>query len=298
MRTIFLLGLLCFAYSCTDPDRTPKVPVETADVHRYWEAYDRIVATSDTAEKRHLLRTLFLDPASNGQRRLQEARNYTEDEYLANIASYPKFWASVRENTLRADELGERIAAGVADLQEIYACPQPGHFYFGIGAFRTGGTAVDSFVLIGSESALTDSTVVTDEFPDGVRAFRKAYYATNPIDRAYKLFVHEYVHTQQHPIPGNLLYQCLYEGIAEFVCCLATGEEPDVAVRFGRENRDSVRAVFQQEMFHEGKRSKWLWSNAPNVFEQRDLGYYVGYAMSEGYYEKATDKREAIRTLV
>lgn len=282
--------------SCRQP--TSAVPIYTQDINHYWEAYDKIIATDDSLAKREYLQTLFLDRATPGLDKLREVRNYTAEEYLANIEAYPKFWASIRENTLRAPELADRIEAGVRDLKRLYPCPKPASIYFGVGAFRTGGTAVDSFVLIGSESTLADSNVVTTEFPKDVRPAREAYFATNPIDNAYTLFVHEFVHTQQEPIPDNLPGRCLYEGVAEFVSCTATGAEPYASVLFGQAHADSVWSVFETEMFSETNTSKWLWSNAPNVFGQRDLGYYVGYAISQRHYERAADKKVAVRELI
>lgn len=293
-----LITLCSLSILCACQPAVPEIFVETSDIERFWIAYDQITATADTAEKRRLLRELYLDPATPGLEKLREVRRYAEDEYLDIIASYPRFWASIRENMLRAPEFGDKVAAGVVAMKKWYNCPKPAHFYFGVGAFRTSGTAVDSFVLIGSEFAFADSTAVTAEFSERVRESRATYFATNPIDNLYGTFVHEYVHTQQEPIPTGLLYQCLYEGVAEFFSCLATGETPDPAVRFGQALPDSVRAVFEREMFDNNNRSKWLWGDAPNVFDQRDLGYYVGYAMSERYYISAPDKRAAIRELI
>lgn len=50
-------------------------------------------------------------------------------------------------------------------------------------------------------------------------------------------------------------------------------------------------------MFEE-KTSKWMWSNAPNEFEVRDLGYYIGYAIAEKSYEQSDDKSMAIKKMI
>jgi len=154
-------------------------------------------------------------------------------EYLAAIADYPEFWAAIRPNTLRANTLDEKVNTGFAKINELYPCTKPAAVYFGVGSFRTNGTAVDSFVLIGTELALADANVPAHEFPEDIRDARANYFAENPIDKVYGLFVHEFVHTQQEPIPSYLLGQCLYEGVAEFVSCTATGEKPEPSIIYG-----------------------------------------------------------------
>ncbi|MEM1358856.1 MAG: hypothetical protein AAGF89_11690 [Bacteroidota bacterium] len=296
MRYLLIVSLISLLAACQDP--TPTIPVYTTDIDHYWEAYDQIIATDDTAAQENFLQTLYLDRASPGLKKLMEVRNYTAEEYLENINAYPNFWASIRENTLQAKTMKNEFQAGFTDLKQLYDCPKPASAYFAIGAFRSGGTAVDSFVLIGGEFTLADDRVDATEFPENIRANRIAFFASNPINDVYGLFVHEFVHTQQEPIPDYLLGQCLYEGVAEYVSCLATGTEPDTAVRYGQAHPEAVLATFEREMFYQNNQPKWLWSNAPNQFERRDLGYYIGYTISERYYRQATDKKEAIRELV
>jgi hypothetical protein len=51
-------------------------------------------------------------------------------------------------------------------------------------------------------------------------------------------------------------------------------------------------------MFYPNNLYKWLDGNAPNEFEMRDLGYYVGYQICENYYNQAQNKAEAIKTMI
>lgn len=51
-------------------------------------------------------------------------------------------------------------------------------------------------------------------------------------------------------------------------------------------------------MFNFRAQNKWLWSDAQNEFNMRDLGYYVGYAICEKYYNEAKDKKAAIKKLI
>ena len=51
------------------------------------------------------------------------------------------------------------------------------------------------------------------------------------------------------------------------------------AIAYGESN-PKVREKFEKEMFFQ-KTQDWLWSNSPNEFGVRDLGYYVGYAIAK-----------------
>jgi len=299
MKRILLpiLGLLLACSACQTNSSSGEF-VSTADVYRFWEAYDQIVATDDTSNQRTLLRSLYLEPATPGLNALRERRGYTEDVYLEAIRSYPQFWASVRKNTLRSAEFADGIDEGVAKLKERYPAMTPARVYFTIGALYTGGTTLDSLVLIGSELALADSSVVTSELPERLGENLSRFFKTNPINDVVLLNVHEYVHTQQNAFGYDLLSQCLYEGVAEFVSVLAMDTESSTpAVSYGQQNATLIRTAFANQV-GSPHWNDWLYNDFENGFGVRDLGYYVGYAISESYYDQAGDKQAAIARMI
>ncbi len=238
---LVLCILLCLSSSSVAQTR-----VTTDDITHFWEAYDRIKATNDTAEQRQLLHSHFIAKASVGQLAMFEARRYTPDEYLHAIRSYPRFWASVREHMLSADIHVQAMQDGVERLRVLYPQMRPADIYFTVGVLRSGGTITDGMVLIGSEIALADSSTVTDEFPVEL-GHLPGHFATNPRQDIAFANVHELIHTQQ---PGrwgyDLLSQSLHEGIAEFIPTLAM-DRPSYAasVRYGvgehREGPSGIR---------------------------------------------------------
>jgi hypothetical protein len=163
---------------------------------------------------------------------------------------------------------------------------------------RTGGTYLDSLVLIGSEMAMADKNTVASELPEGIREGRQTYFNQNPIDDLVFLAVQEFVHTQQKPFVHNLLSYCIHEGVGDFVSYKALNIEPNLpAIIYGKQN-ETVREKFETEMFYNNNQNKWLWSDAPNEFGVRDLGYYIGYQICENYYNQAKEKNEAIKTMI
>ncbi|MDN5204507.1 Ig-like domain-containing protein [Fulvivirgaceae bacterium BMA10] len=296
MRIFSVLLLIFILSNCSTP-KNNQIFVNT-DIENFWIAFDSIRSTSDSAKQSEYLNRLFIDKGSVGQKVMMEVRNYTASEYLNAINSYPDFWNSIRDNTLNTATYNLEIEKGVQNLKGIYPDLKPSTVYYTIGVFRSPGTGLDSLVLIGSEFALGDSNTNTKEFPQEL-AQAKNYYEINPIENIQFLSVHEYVHTQQKEIVNNLLSQSLYEGIAEFVTIKATGQNsPWQAFVYGPNNNETVRQKFEDEMFNFRKTRNWLWSGRNNDFGINDMGYYIGYAIAKRNYEKAKDKKLAIKEMI
>ncbi|MEM9328576.1 MAG: hypothetical protein AAGA85_23115, partial [Bacteroidota bacterium] len=292
----FVLGWLCSVMAC-EPITNKTPHMVTSDIYLFWEAYDRVSGESDSVRQIQLFDSMYLQRGTIGLQRLMQARNYTAAEYVELINRYPRYWNSIRPNTLKVDTISRQFEQGIQKFKALYPDLRPATIYFEIGAMRTNGTAMDSVVLIGCELAFADSRTDISEFEGATYDWLSGFFRGNPIDQLGLLSVHEYVHTQQEPIPDYLLGQVLYEGIAEFIATVARQQPSYVpAIAFG-ERTPEVREQFEAEMFY-GRTHEWLWSNAPNVFGVRDLGYYIGYAIAKAYHQQAGDKLQCIKTLV
>jgi len=270
----------------------------TTDIDNFWTAYDRIVATKDSSQKYEYLDRYFISKGTPGLKAMMKARSYTNKSYIDAIEQYPLFWKSIRSSMFKAKAYSNEIAANVKKLKTLYPALRPAKIYFTVGAFRSGGTTMDSLVLIGSEIAMADEHTVTQEFATSLPGLF-TYFKTNPVQTLVFTNVHEYVHTQQKTsVANNLLGQCLLEGVAEFLAEKATGKASTLpALKYGRLNAQRIKEVFATEMFN-GSEGFWLYSNMTNEFGNRDLGYYVGYAMCESYYQKAKNKAQAIKEMI
>lgn len=268
------------------------------DILNFWTAYDNIRGTRDSIAQYKYIQTLYLDKGTPGLKAIMEARSYTAKSFIDAINNYPLYWASVRRNTLRSTEFAKAISAGVDRIKLIYPELKPADIYFTIGAMRTSGTTLNGMVLIGGELAMTDNTTVTNEFPETMSHLRP-YFDSNPIGNIVSGNVHEYVHTQQKTtICSTLLGQCVMEGVAEFVTVKATDKESAVpAISYGKKNFKQLRSRFSEQLFYPGT-GFWLYSNANNEFNTRDLGYYIGYEICERYYNQSADKKQAIKEMI
>ena len=267
----------------------------TEDIDRFWTAYDSIRSTPDTAQQSAYLERLYLAPGTTGLRELREVRSYRAEEYLAAIRDYPAFWESIRRSTRNTATLRQQVDRQVDSLGALYPDLRPATAYLSMGVFRTGGTLLGNHILIGSEMMLPDSTAATDGLPQA----RQHYFATYPVRDYFPfLCIHEYVHALQKEMVHNLLSYCIYEGIAEFMAVLATGEESYApAVAYAAEHPTQVRDRFEQEMYMPSKTYDWLWGDTA-VYGHRDMGYAVGYQLAQGYYGQAADKAAAIRIMI
>ncbi len=278
--------------------QNPEPTVITSDIDNFWVAYDRITQTKDSAVQYEYLNNLFIEKASPGQRAMMELKRYTPKSYVEVINRYPLFWNSIRANTLRSKTLAAGLKADIAKLKILYPDLKPAKIYFTIGALNSGGTIKDGMVLIGSEIAMTDQHTVSSELPDEYKHL-KSYFDGNPIGNIAFTNVHEYVHTQQKTTDGStLLAQSVLEGVAEFVAVKATGKPSTLAaMAYARANDERIKQRFTAQMFNPFA-GFWLYSNAANEFNARDLGYYVGYAICEKYYAKTKDKKRSISEMI
>lgn len=268
------------------------------DISNFWKAYDKIIVEKDSIKQLELIKTLYINKGTPGLSGIMKARRYTAEEYIYAINHYPKFWNSVRNNTLKHKQFSKEINDGVKKLKNIYPELKPVNIYFEIGILRTGGTTIDGMLLIGSEVALTNQSVITQEF-DTRYPHLRPYFDTNPIKDVAFLNVHEYIHTQQKETIGNsLLSQTIMEGVAEFLAEITLSKKsPNPQIEFGYKNEEKIKQEYEKEMFSPDIYN-WLMNSSNNQFEMRDLGYFVGYAICKKYYDQSLDKKQAVKEMI
>ena len=303
-----LVGALTFALSaCATPTDTgiaepgqasvTQSTVIYEDIARFWEAHDAIRAEPDRAEQQRLINRLYIDRGTPGLHAMIRARSYRSQEFVNAINTAPQYFDAVRPHTLQVAKYAPLIERRLANIRRIYPEAQPVPVYFVIGALRAGGTAIDGKLLIGAELAMTDSSIPSDELMADFPHLAD-YFASSPIDNLVALNLHEWVHTQQRSEGGvDLLSQALFEGVAEFVSTEGIGEpSQQPAITFGMGHHDAVIEAFASDIGQKDF-SNWIWDSGENAFGQRDLGYYVGYAIAKGYVTSGRDA-DPIATLI
>ena len=292
---LLLIAIISF-YNCKNEQKNTQEIINT-DIINFWNAFDKVTTTKDTILQLEYVNKLFISKASKGQKGMMNARNYSPKEYVEAINKYPKFWNSIRENTLNTKKFDVKIRNGIAKLKELYPTLNPATVYYTMGVFRSPGTGFDDLALIGSEFALGDKNTVTTEFPSNLN-YVKNYFKINPTEYLDFLNIHEYIHTQQKETLDNILSQSLFEGIADFIAAKVTNKNaPFKYYQFGLENEQTLKKAYEKEMFNIRKLGDWMW-NENNQFNTRDLVYFIGFRIAKAKYDKADDKKLVIKEMI
>ena len=247
---------------------------ETQDVTNFWRAFDADAAgaVGNTFQK------LYWQPASAGTRVLLEKNG------LPNADSLRAVVHRRRADYLRSRAASERVSDVIPSYRATYLALKnlypPATFppvFFGIGAFNVGGNSHETGLLIGAEK-----NAPADLVP---------------------MVAHEMVHAQQQ-IPYKyriLLEQCLIEGSADFLAELIAGHPatPDVyTYAKGRERELWQEFERDQNLGENDSFALWLYGGDRPAGRPADLGYYIGYQITKAYYDRATDKRQAIHDIL
>jgi hypothetical protein len=293
MKHVYLLAIaFCFPLLSHAQKRNFKV-VYTADIDRFWQAYDSVATTSDTVKQADFIQRLYVDKATPGLNAFMKARDYNAKLWTTLINKYPKFWKSIRSNTLDIKNQVPAITRSIENFRKLYPEMRPAKMYFTIGGLRSGGTTTDDMVLVGAEIATADKNTDASELGDWLKNVFKNQQSSNLV----ALNVHEYVHTQQKAAEEKfLLAQAITEGAADFIAELVTRKKNNsVYMIYGREHEQELKEKFLVEMFS-GATGNWLYNGANNP--HADLGYFIGYSICQAYYQHHIDKKQAIKNII
>lgn len=279
--------------------------VLTADIDHFWQAVDALSNCKSHADSLSAIQKLYFDRATDGLIDFIAARDLTAEAQLKLIARYPKFYASIRKNTLGVKNSEKVIQELFTKFQSLYANFKPFKVCFAIGILNTGGTVSDKFVLIGTEISASSKDVDLSEFI--------AYKETNRanmlsgdgdlVQKIRNMVAHECVHTQQKNMSDTaatcpLLWQVLKEGICDFIGEMVAGKQINsVAHEYGDKHEKELWDELRSNLCSSDM-SKWLYNGQSAKDRPGDLGYYMGYRIAKAYYEQATDKRQAIVDMI
>jgi hypothetical protein len=288
-----LCALLCFSFSVTG--QSERVQIITSDIGHFFEAYDRVIAEPDSAERVRLVRDHYISKASPGLLAMMRARDYQDYEYAEAMVRYPQFWNAIRHNQSVLLKDADQIERYVSQLRAVYPELKQGAIYFPMGIFRSAGTYGDGNVLLGAEFYLADEHTPLHELPERIAAMLRDGHPRNvPL-----IALHEFIHTQQKPWENfTIVHISLAEGVAEFISTLVAEAPLSPAVAFGKQNKERVLDRYMVEILRDDDVWNWVWNANTNELSQRDLGYYIGYEICEWHYERAEDKKQLIKELI
>jgi hypothetical protein len=264
----------------------------TSDLPNFWKSWAQASAVATVEEKEKIYQTGYLDKGSAGLKDFVQERIESVKNLVAVTEKHPKYFAALKEVTPRVLQMEPAIRSSFRKLKELYRDAVFPDVYFLIGRMNSGGTTGYSGLLIGLEMHGKTSQTDMTEMDSWLKS------VLGPIDELPGIVAHELIHYQQGPDEDTLLAQAIHEGGADFIGEMISGQTTNARLReYGNAHEATLWRDFSKDM--KGKDfSHWLYEGDKSRDRPSDLGYYMGYRISESYYEHAADKKKAIRDIL
>ena len=286
-------NLRAFRRAHSDPARAQLV---TSDIDHFWRAYDLAASRSTSEERAEVYRHEYFDKGSAGLIDYYVIKIRSITNFVRVLDTHPRYYASLRASSLRVAAQVAPIRAAFRRMKALYPDAIFPDVYFVMGSLTSAGTVSDLGLLLGVDQSTATPDSPRDELSPTVRAWARGVEDIPPI------VAHELVHFQQkRGAKYTLLRGVLTEGGADFIGELTSGRHTNApAHAFGNAHEAEVWRRFEHDMQGTDDRD-WIANGASDrvsVAWVADLGYYVGYQIAKAYYERAADKRQAIRDLI
>ncbi len=255
------------------------VVFHTEDIILFWKVFDESKPKFDA----EVLQTNYLDAGSPGLKGFIKMRIESGNNLSKTIKNNLEYYQQIRESSLTINNRKTRMREYFFNLKKIYPTAVFPDVYFVIGAKNSGGTTFRDGLIIGAEMFGKE----TETFKPRV-----------DIETVELIVLHELIHYQQNYITNNaLLAQSIREGSADFICELAAGNHPNTAIHdYGNNHTSELWTEFSQKM-HGTDWTPWLYY-ARDKSRPADLGYWMGYKIVKAYYDKMTDKTQAVHDIL
>lgn len=282
----FFLTIPHFALAqAGDPD---SARIVTEDLGRFWQAFDRAAPAfaPETFDQ------LYLSKGSLGLQDFTKLRIANAKELAAAIRAHPKYYASIRASTQRLGKMEPGMRAAFYALKYLYPEAVFPDVYFLIGRMNSGGTTSERALLIGAEMYGKTPEMPGEELGDWHRQVLK------PVEEVPHIVAHELVHYQQKydASTPTLLAQSIKEGSADFIAELISGRHINAHVHeYANPREAKLWQEFKEKM--RGQDFSGWYDSGPDG-RPKDLGYWMGYKITEAFYRRAPNKRAAIKQIL
>lgn len=283
---IFSLNLLAQQTTNTNPD-TAKIV--TSDINLFWQAYDKATPENSLS----IFRDEYLERGSAGLKDFTRLRIGNAENLAGTIKAVPKYYAALREPSLKIASYENRIRKSFRKLKKLYPGSVFPDVYFVIGILNSGGTTSQSGLLIGVDMYGKNEGVSLE----GLGAWHKA--VLSPTEKIPYIVAHELIHYEQKTASANtLLARAIREGSADFIGELIAGNTINAHLhKYGNPLEKELWVEFKKEM-NGTDVSNWLYQGEKAKNRPADLGYYIGFKICESYYKNAKDKKQAVKDIL
>jgi hypothetical protein len=276
-----------------DPE---KAQIITSDIDLFWRAYDMAKPENNLI----IYRDEYFKKGSSGLKEALRRNIGSSCNLVTMIDTAPKYYASLRTESAKVENYKPQMIASFKKLKEIYPNANFPPIYFVIGRMNNGGSATIGGLIISVEMyGKTDDASITE-----LNNWQKT--VVNKIDLIPNIVAHELIHYQQKNAhltamfggEVSLLGKSLSEGSASFIGeLIASGKDFPQLNEYGNPREKELWLEFKKEM-NGTNETNWLYQANKAKDKPADLGYYIGYKIVESYYNKATDKKQAIKDIL
>lgn len=269
---------------CEPVGTSTEVKFHYADLMNFIQAMKMFENANDTAA---IIQSLYIDKASPGLKEFLRDNNARTTDYLELIRIKPDHYKSLIGLPDLLESYEKNVRDDLAKLQTVI----PGSVFLPV------------YYLVGFYSGLH-----AEPSPYGLLL---AYGDPGKSPHSPgNTVVHETIHVQQALAVGLEEYQLIYgakrsllalairEGAARFLTELTTGQISDQQAHeyYVRHEKELIMK-FKREM-HDSSAGDWMWAKPKNPEQPQQVGYVLGSMIVKAYYDKAMDKRLAIREIL
>jgi uncharacterized protein YjaZ len=241
---------------------------ETKDSKKFWEAFDKMEKLKQNPFVE------YMQKGSPGVKGFTENRIINADSLFAVVKKRKADYELTRNVLDGISSKAKRVRAIYSALKYWYPNAKFPPIYFVYGRFNSRGTSSPEGIIIGTEMLKN-------------------------LDGVSGLIAHELIHYQQK-ITGKdmLLKWCLLEGGADFLGELISGDAINqVSYQYGEQNLDKLCQEFVTRLKNADYQD-WLYGTSKKDDRPNDLGYWIGYKITESYFNKQKDKQKAIEEIL
>jgi len=263
-----------------------KINLITTDIDNFWIAWEKSKTEFDSL----VFDSMYIAKGSEGLKGFMPYRIVSAGKLVKTINKNRSYYEQLKKSTLQIESMKDDIKKSLINLSSIYPDAKFPPVYFVVGALNSGGTSIENGLVIGVDMYGKTTNTKMEELRPWLQTVLK------PVTEIPYIVAHELIHFQQNYKTDNLLGASIKEGSADFIAELIAGKHINHHVHdFANPIEEKLWNEFK-EIMHNNDFSGWLYSSIKG--RPNDLGYWMGYKITESYYKIAKDKKEAISDIL
>jgi hypothetical protein len=271
----------------SDPDR---IKIVATDISQFWEAFAHALPQNRLT----VFQKEYVSRGSIGLKDYMEQRSVDLGALVGAVDTHRAYYTAIRENSLQAIALQEPLRESLRKFKVLYPDATFPDIYFIIGNLQSRGSLTTNGLIIAVEVFSMGSNIPTGEFEDSEKSHLYA------ITDLFGSVMHEVIRYQQLPtgILTTVLAESILAGSANFLSELSIGKPFNTALHtYGDAHERELWLQFKQDM-GTSNYTQWLFNGETVAGKPAELGVYMGYRITQAYYNRIPDKKQAIKDIM